>query len=227
MTRVEPVTGTGRGRGTDERTGGGHVHADGQRWTQAETRGRIRVRIEARTRARANAWSRALRRWGGPLLLCSLLLPGCRVRRNPPRERPPSGRYSPRTRNVTITTIPLLTKEMQQVYPFLKQDFAAGAVLAGKEVYTFSPSTITAVSGDTLRLTLVNPEDDLHSFVLPDFYVSLPPQSRVDTTYVARAPGIYPFTCSIPAHLPFMWGQLVVLSADAMSTGSATPLLGR
>ena len=76
------------------------------------------------------------------------------------------------------------------------------------------PGTITAVSGDTLRLTFVNPEDDDHSFVLPDFFVKLPPQSRVDTTYVVKAPGIYEFLCSVPAHLPMMHGQLVVLSDD-------------
>jgi uncharacterized cupredoxin-like copper-binding protein len=113
--------------------------------------------------------------------------------------------------------VPLLVKELAKTYPFLERDFAPGAVLEGKEVYAFSPSTITAVSGDTLRLTFLNPEDDDHAFVLRDFFVKLPPQSRVDTMYVVKAPGIYEFSCSVPAHLPMMRGQLVVLSADQVS----------
>jgi plastocyanin len=144
-----------------------------------------------------------------------LVLVGCGTRATPV---PPSSHnrsaYVPRTRAVTITTVPLLVKELVKTYPFLERDFAAGGVLAGKEVYAFSPSTITAVSGDTLRLTLLNPEDDDHGFVLRDFFVKLPPQSRIDTTYVVKAPGIYDFSCSVPAHLPMMHGQLVVMSAD-------------
>ncbi|MHB1861595.1 MAG: hypothetical protein ACYCVL_01380 [Gemmatimonadaceae bacterium] len=37
-------------------------------------------------------------------------------------------------------------------------------------------------------------------FVLHDLFVKLPGQTAVDTTYVARAPGIYDFACAIPAH---------------------------
>jgi len=124
--------------------------------------------------------------------------------------------YTPRTRNVTITTVPLLVKELAGTYPFLKQDAAPGGVLAGKEVYAFSPSTITAVAGDTLHLTLLNPEDDDHGFVLRDFYVTLRPQSRTDTIYVTKSPGIYEFSCNVPAHLPMMHGQLVVLGAGSL-----------
>jgi hypothetical protein len=62
----------------------------------------------------------------------------------------PNG-YRPRTREVTVTTVPLLVKEAVPVYPFLKPAFAKGGVLDGKEVYAFSPSTITAVEGDTLH----------------------------------------------------------------------------
>ena len=124
--------------------------------------------------------------------------------------------YTPRTRSITITTVPLLVKELAGTYPFLKQDAAPGGVLAGKEVYAFSPSTITAVAGDTLRLTLLNPEDDDHGFVLRDFYVTLPPQSKTDTIYVTKSPGIYEFSCNVPAHLPMMRGQLVVLGAGSL-----------
>jgi plastocyanin len=121
--------------------------------------------------------------------------------------------YAPRTRDVVITAVPLLTKEMQAIYPFLKQDFAPGGVLAGKEVYAFVPGTVTVMAGDTLRLTLLNPEDDAHTFVLPGLALALPGQSRTDTTYVAPAPGIYPFYCNLPAHAPMMHGELVVLRA--------------
>jgi plastocyanin len=124
------------------------------------------------------------------------------------RTAPP---YVPRTRDVVITAVPLLTKEMQAIYPFLKQDFAPGGVLDGKEVYAFVPGTVTVMAGDTLRLTLLNPEDDAHTFVLPGLTLALPGQSRTDTTYVAPAPGIYPFYCSLPAHAPMMHGELVVL----------------
>jgi len=119
--------------------------------------------------------------------------------------------YKPRTRAVVITAVPLLTREMQAIYPFLKQDFARGGVLDGKEVYAFVPGTITVVAGDTLKLTLLNPEDDAHTFVLPGLAVALPGQSRTDTTYVTSASGSYPFVCNLPAHAPMMRGELVVL----------------
>ena len=36
-------------------------------------------------------------------------------------------------------------------------------------------------------------------------------------TYVARRAGIFAFVCAIQAHLPMMWGQLVVLPAGSMN----------
>ncbi len=137
------------------------------------------------------------------LLLLSVLPAACQ--RNPPRQSPG------RSVDVVITAVPLLTKELAAVYPFLKQDFAAGGVLEGKEVYAFVPSTITVREGDTLRLRLVNPEDDEHTFVLPDLFVKLPGQSVTDARWVARRPGIFNFTCVVPAHLPMMHGEIVVL----------------
>jgi uncharacterized cupredoxin-like copper-binding protein len=125
--------------------------------------------------------------------------------------------YQPRTRSVTVTAVPLLVKEEQGVLPFLKQDFAKGGVLEGKEVYAFSPSSITVVEGDTVRFTLINPEDDDHSFVLPDFAVAMPPQKSIEATYVAKHAGILPILCAVPSHLPMMSGQLVVLPAAAMA----------
>jgi plastocyanin len=109
-------------------------------------------------------------------------------------------------------------KEQQTVLPFLKADFAKGGVLDGKEVYGFSPSTLTVVEGDTIHFTFINPEDDQHSFVLPDLIVNLPPQQTTRATYVAKRAGIYSFVCSVPSHLPMMTGQLVVLSPLAVAT---------
>ena len=129
----------------------------------------------------------------------------------------PAPAYVPRTRDVVITAVPLLTKEMQAIYPFLKQDFARGGVLDGKEVYAFVPGTVTVMAGDTLRLTLLNPEDDAHTFVMAGLALALPGQSRTDTTYVARRPGIYPFFCSLHAHAPMMHGELVVLAPERVA----------
>jgi len=140
----------------------------------------------------------------GPALVA--LVAGCASREPAPR---------PRSREFTVMAVPLLTREMQRIYGFLAKDFAPGGVLEGKEVYAFEPSSITVYEGDTLALTLVNPEDDAHSFVLPGLSVSLPPQTTVNATYVARTAGTYRYLCAIPAHLPFMYGTLVVLPASA------------
>jgi plastocyanin len=140
-----------------------------------------------------------MHRIGAALSLAAVVV-GC--------ARPPA----PRTRQFTITTVPLLVKELAPTYPFLAKDFAKGGILEGKEVYGFEPSTLTVYAGDTLALTFINPEDDAHSFVLPDFAVSLPGQSVTHATYVAKEPGLYPFRCTIPSHLPSMVGELVVLS---------------
>ena len=122
--------------------------------------------------------------------------------------------YKPTTRAVTITTVPLLVKEAQSVLPFLREDFAKGGVLEGKEVYGFSPSTVTVIEGDTIQFTFINPEDDAHSFVMSDLAVSLPAQKTTTATYVAKHAGVFRFVCAIQAHLPMMWGQLVVLPAS-------------
>ena len=60
----------------------------------------------------------------------------------PARERG----YVPRVRALTVTTVPLLVREQQGVFPFLKQDFAKGGLLEGKEVYAFSPSLSRSVA---------------------------------------------------------------------------------
>ena len=149
------------------------------------------------------------------VLLAAMTMTACT--RDRVASASPASRYTPRGRNVTLTTVPLLVKEQQEVLPFLKEDFAKGGVLDGKEVYAFSPATVTVVEGDTIHFTFINPEDDVHSFVLPDLAVSLPGQRTVTATYVAKHAGIYPFVCAVQAHMPMMSGQLVVLPAAGMS----------
>jgi len=144
------------------------------------------------------------------LLTVSAVIADCAA---PARDKV-NGGASAHAREIVITTVPLLTKEIATTYPVLKKDFAAGGVLAEKEVYEFMPSTITVFEGDTLRLTFINPEDDAHSFVLKDLAVSIPGQSETHATYVAAHAGIYDFVCAIPAHLPMMRGQLVVLNQE-------------
>lgn len=142
-------------------------------------------------------------------VIASVLVAAC--------QSAPRTAYQPRVRNLTVTTVPLLVKEATTLYPLLVREFAPGGVLAGKEVYEFVPSTLTVVAGDTIHFTFVNPEDDLHTFVLPDFAVSLPGQRITEATYIARRPGIYPFRCNLPSHAPMMAGQLIVLSPAAVA----------
>lgn len=158
------------------------------------------------------AWASATR--CGVLLAAAACTGGARGR---DRAATDAGAYAPRTREFAITTVPLLVKEEQGVLPFLKEDFATGGVLDGKEVYAFSPSSITVIEGDTIHFTLINPEDDVHSFVLPDLAVPLPGQQVTKATYVAKRVGVFPFVCAIAAHLPMMSGQLVVLPARSMA----------
>jgi len=148
-------------------------------------------------------------------IAASIATAGCT--RAQPGARGEARAYHPTTRAVTITTVPLLVKEMRRVLPFLEEDFAKGGVLDGKEVYAFSPSTVTVVEGDTIQFTFINPEDDVHSFVLPDLAVSLPGQKTTTATYVAKRAGIMRFVCAVQAHLPMMWGELVVLPATSMA----------
>jgi len=96
-------------------------------------------------------------------------------------------------------------------------------VLEGTEVYAFSPSTITVVEGDTVRFTLVNPEDDPHSFILPGLAAAMPGQTITHATYFARRPGIFPIACDVPGHMPMMSGELVVLSTRAVVSANDEP----
>ena len=121
--------------------------------------------------------------------------------------------YTPQKRTLTMVTVPQLVKESAATFPFLNKDFAKGGVLYGKEVYAFSPDHLTAYQGDTLDITIVNPEDDPHTFVLSDFNVNvlLPPQTATKVRFVANKVGVFTFLCDVASHLPFMTGQLTVL----------------
>lgn len=58
-------------------------------------------------------------------------------------------------------------REQEHLLPFLEADFAKGGLLNGKEVYAFSPSSVTVIEGDTIHFVFINPEDDVHSFTFP------------------------------------------------------------
>jgi hypothetical protein len=144
------------------------------------------------------------------ILAIGLIMTGCASAGRPHSD------YHPQVRDITITTVPVLVREHEALFPFLKADFARGGILEGREVYAFVPGTITAIAGDTLHLAVINPEDDAHTLVLPGLSLALPGQRTTRTSYVAPPPGIYPFVCDMPAHQPMMWGQLVVLSPHAV-----------
>ncbi len=129
--------------------------------------------------------------------------------------------YVPQSRDITITMLPNLVHEQEREFPFLKRAFAKGGVLEGHEVYSFMPSTIAAVQGDTLRLTLINPEDDDHTIVLPGLALGLPGGRTTHAVYIAKEAGVYPITCNLPTHRPMMWGQLIVLSPLAVGRAPA------
>lgn len=104
----------------------------------------------------------------------------------------------------------------QSVYPFLKPAFGKGGLLEAKEVYAFSPSTLTVVEGETIHFTFINPEDDNHSFVLPDVAIDLRGWKATQARYVATHAGVYPIVWAVQAHLPMMSGELIVLSPSAI-----------
>jgi plastocyanin len=128
--------------------------------------------------------------------------------------------YTPHTRDFTLVTVPLLVKESTATFDFLNKDFASGGVLAGKEVYAFSPDHLTVYQGDRVNLTIVNPEDDDHNFTLSDFSVNLalPPQAVTKAGFVANKVGVFTFLCTIASHTPFMSGQLTVLPDSAATS---------
>jgi plastocyanin len=144
-----------------------------------------------------------------------------------PSATPRASTYTPQSREITITVVPILVREQEREFPFLQRAFGKGGVLENREVYAFVPSTITAAEGDTLRLTIINPEDDAHTLVLPGLALPLPGLHTTHATYLARHAGIFPFVCNIPSHMPMMWGQLVVLAPTALEVPAPRDTPGR
>lgn len=133
-----------------------------------------------------------------------------------PKSAVATATVQPQTRSFVITTMPIAVHEMQDSMDYLKKDFAPGGLLDGKEVYGFYPSTLVVYQGDTVDLSLVNPQDDSHTFTITDLgiNVEMKGQSTTKTSFVASKPGIYTFVCAEAEHMPYMWGQLVVLPND-------------
>ena len=118
-----------------------------------------------------------------------------------------TGAYAPQTRTFVVTTVPLLVHEQAATFDYLKQDFSPKGMLATKEV------SFTVYAGDTVRVTVVNPSGDDHTFTLPEvgFNLYVKAQSTASGTFIARAVGPFTFVCTIAEHSPYMSGQLIVL----------------
>jgi plastocyanin len=129
----------------------------------------------------------------------------------------PASTYHPVTRTFIVTTVPQLVHEQTGQFDYLGQDFAKGGTLEGKEVWGFSPDTLTVYEGDTVNVTVVNPSGDDHTFTLPDvgFNLLVKAQSTASGTFVASKVGPYSYICTIAEHSPYMWGELVILPDSA------------
>ena len=132
-----------------------------------------------------------------------------------------AGSYRAQTRDFTVIGVPLLVHEQASMLDYLNADFAKGGLLDGKEVYGFLPSTLVVYQGDTVHLTLVNPADDDHTFTISELNLSvtMKGQSASPATFVASKVGVFSYVCAESEHMPFMWGQLIVLP-DSAATAS-------
>jgi len=121
--------------------------------------------------------------------------------------------YAPQTRDLVVTAVPLLVHEQAGFFDYLNKAFGKGGMLEGKEVWAFSPNTLTVYQGDTVHVTVVNPGDDPHTFTISEvnFSMKVRGQSQREGSFVVPSAGLYKFFCSIPEHMPYMWGNLVVL----------------
>ena len=125
--------------------------------------------------------------------------------------------YKGQTRDFTVVEVPLLVHEQASMLDYLNADFAKGGLLDGKEVYGFMPSTLVVYQGDTVNLTLVNPADDDHTFTISDLNLSVTIKGQTSTKATVKADtvGVYTYTCAEDEHMPYRWGQLLVLPASA------------
>lgn len=146
------------------------------------------------------------------LLIVAVLVAIVTVPALRPSPAAPAG-YTPQVRTFTVTAVPLLVHEMQGVLPYLKKDFGKGGLLQDKEVFGFIPGTIIVYQGDTVRLNLINPTDDDHIIAFAGLAgsVTLKASSRTTVSFVAKQAGLYTVQCVTEEHMPFMYGQIVVL----------------
>lgn len=121
--------------------------------------------------------------------------------------------YKPQTHSFTVSIVPLVVHEQQSYEDYLAKDFAPGGVLDGKEIYGYYPSTLVVYKGDTVNINWVNPTDDPHINVIPEFQVSVTQngESTAHSSFVASKVGTFTFLCAEAEHSPYMWGQIVVL----------------
>jgi len=126
-------------------------------------------------------------------------------------------RYTEQQRTFTITAVPLLVHEQQGMFDYLKGAFAKGGMLADKEVWGFSPSSITVYQWDTVSVSLVNPGDDPHTFTINELGVNADMKGggTSQVSFTANKVGSFAFVCSMPEHSPYMWGTLTVLPDSA------------
>ena len=134
-----------------------------------------------------------------------------------PRTGTVTSTYKPQSRDLVVTAVPLLVHEETGLYDYLKGDFAKGGLLQHGEVWGFSPSSLTVYEGDTVRVTVVNPGGDPHTFTIADMNINIdvPAISTVEGSFLVPKLGLFKFFCAIPEHSPYMWGSLLVLPASA------------
>jgi plastocyanin len=125
-----------------------------------------------------------------------------------------SAAYVPQARNFTIATVATLTTEQTQAVPSY-----APVVQKMGEDYSFSPNVITVYQGDTVNLDLRNRQpDDAHTFTLTGPYASvsqtIAPNSSQQISFKATSVGEFEFHCTVTDHLPYMYGELIVLPAS-------------
>jgi heme/copper-type cytochrome/quinol oxidase subunit 2 len=125
--------------------------------------------------------------------------------------------YTPQTRSFVMTIVPYWVHEVTGTYDYLAPEFGKKGLLAGKEVWGFSPSTIAVYQGDTVNIDLYNPSSDPHTWSIPELGVNAPIGAPAKTTvsFVASKVGTFTFNCEVGEHFPFMSGELLVLPASA------------
>lgn len=126
-------------------------------------------------------------------------------------------KYTPKTRNVNMFAVPAWIGEMgdiPQYKEFAPKDFAKGGINDGNEVFSWSPQSIAACAGDTIKLQIGNPGPDDHTFTLADFSVNTPiPSFKITSVSIkASKPGIYDYYCTVAEHTRYMHGMLLVFA---------------